>query len=102
MSERTTGKYSESATEGQHAESCKNQRWRSNRQIVLGSGGGLRRLALIGRALKIRNAAKDDATGQNPNEESHWRGKITDHYGGAAADGAEHIEGENGAAVAET
>ena len=73
----------------------------SNRQVALGSSGGLAGLAFIGRALKIRDAGKNDAESQRPSEESHSRGEITDEHGCAAADGAEQIQCEDGAAVAQ-
>jgi hypothetical protein len=72
----------------------------SNRQVVLGSSGGLAGLAFIGRALKIHDAGENDAEGQSSNEESRSRGKITDEHGCAAAAGAEQIQCEDGAAVA--
>jgi len=81
-----------------------NHRWTllSNRQVVLGISGGLAGLAFIRRALKIRDAGKNDAEGQSSNEESHSRGKITDEQGYAVANGAEQLQREDGAAVAET
>ena len=59
-------------------------------------------MAFVGRALKIRDAGKNDDESQGSNEDSHSRGKITDEHGCSAADGAEQIQCEDGAAVAET
>src|SRR5713101_2854363 len=73
----------------------------SKRTVVLGGGGGLAELALIGRAFEIRDTGKNDAEGQGPNEEGLLFGKITDEHGSAAADRAEQIQRQNGAAVAE-
>jgi hypothetical protein len=74
----------------------------SNPQVVLGGRGGLASLAFVGRALKTRDAGKNDDESQGSNEESHSRGKITDEQGCSAADGSEQIQREDGAAVAET
>ena len=59
-------------------------------------------MAFVGRALKTRDAGKDDDESQGSNEESHSRGKIADEHGCSAADGAEQIQREDGTAVAET
>src|SRR6266852_6411366 len=74
----------------------------SNGTLASGNRRRFANLAFVGRAFKVADAGQDDAEGHSRNQDSHFRGKVADKHGGAAAESSQAIKRENRAAVAET
>src|SRR5882724_1251237 len=104
MSQRASGKYSESTSEGQHApETQDQQKARSSNRTIFSCGGdAFLGLAFVGGPLKIGDAGKSDGKRESPNEERILLGKVTDEHRSAAAESSQAVERENSTTVAKT